>query len=331
MDISESTRILFDKIQKLEPENVTKIIGYLLLRDHGDEDIVQLAMAPDHLLHEVVFKAKTELQRLPNKSAMAPISPPMNPPHVLTHLPAVSPRTFRSPGSFLVPSAYWDPQLASNINSDFIAPGYMDSILELQNQSQSQLYGLKNQLEPVKMGISGLPHDYYYLDNASGNLNGRGHHRFSSLPEFPVKTCHYFSRGFCKHGSSCRYYHDQVQPESFSQMYDDDQVFSPGSLAQLELELIELLKPRRGNPLSIASLPLVYYDKYKKVLQADGYLTESQRHGKTGYSLTKLLARLKNSICIIDRPHGQHAVILAEDAPKYMEYRSVKNDPGSNC
>lgn len=28
------------------------------------------------------------------------------------------------------------------------------------------------------------------------------------------------------------------------------------------------------------------------------------------------------------RPHGQHAVILAEDAPKFMDNRSDKNDPG---
>ena len=31
---------------------------------------------------------------------------------------------------------------------------------------------------------------------------------------------------------------------------------------------------------------------------------------------------------VVYRPHGQHAVILAEDAPKYMESRGEKNDPG---
>ena len=73
------------------------------------------------------------------------------------------------------------------------------------------------------------------------------------------------------------------------------------SLEKLELELVELLKTKGGDPVSIASLPLLYYEKYGKVLQADGYLTESQRHGKAGYSLTKLLARLKNAIRVIDR------------------------------
>lgn len=28
------------------------------------------------------------------------------------------------------------------------------------------------------------------------------------------------------------------------------------------------------------------------------------------------------------RPHGQHSVILAEDASKYIEFRGERNDPG---
>lgn len=113
-------------------------------------------------------------------------------------------------------------------------------------------------------------------------------------------------------------------------------------MEKLEIEISELLKSRRGNPVSIASLPMLYYEKYGRTLQAEGYLTESQRHGRAGYSLTKLLARLK-SIRLIDRigeakscysailrrPHGQHSVILAEDASKYnLDNRSERNDPG---
>ena len=86
-------------------------------------------------------------------------------------------------------------------------------------------------------------------------------------------------------------------------MYDvnDDHVFRPGSLERLEFEIVELLRSRRASPISIASLPMIYYEKYGKVLQAEGYLTESQRHGKSGFSLTKLLTRLKSSIQVIDR------------------------------
>ncbi|VAI17333.1 unnamed protein product [Triticum turgidum subsp. durum] len=96
---------------------------------------------------------------------------------------------------------------------------------------------------------------------------------------------------------------------------------TPGPLESLEIEITELLHSRRGQPVSIASLPTLYGEKYGKGLQADGYLTESQRHGKAGFSLTKLLSRL-NKIRVIERPHGQHSVVLAEDAAKYSDCRS---------
>lgn len=114
-----------------------------------------------------------------------------------------------------------------------------------------------------------------------------------------------------------------------------DDGMAPGSLERLEIELQELLRGRRA-PVSIASLPQLYYERFGKTLQAEGYLTESQRHGKAGYSLTKLLARLKNTVTLIDsgllrhkhtagclnRPHGQHAVVLAEDAHRFTAYRA---------
>ncbi|GFP91210.1 zinc finger CCCH domain-containing protein 18 [Phtheirospermum japonicum] len=186
----------------------------------------------------------------------------------------------------------------------------------------------------MKSGPLGFPNDYYCPEAGFNSIRGCRNSP-SLIMDYPVKTCHYFNKGFCKHGSNCRFYHGESFPESYHQMfgggpnlYEDDQLFSPGSLEKLELEITELLKSRRGYPVSIASLPMLYYEKYGRTLQAEGYLTESQRHGKAGYSLTKLLARLKNSIRLIDRPHGQHAVILSEDAPKYMDIRGERNDPG---
>nr|KYP38852.1 Zinc finger CCCH domain-containing protein 18 [Cajanus cajan] len=284
MDISEYTRIVFDKLQRFEPEHATKIIGYLFLQDHGEQDMVKLASLPDHLIREVAFKARTELQKLAVRSAIHPISLPINSQQGLSHLSVISPSTTTSLASF-----------------------------------QTPLFSLENHMDNANSGTGGIGNDYYGLDASSGNLGGgKTGRRF----EFPVKTCHYFNKGFCKHGSSCRYFHGQGVPDIFSHMYgndsfSDDQIISPGSLAQLESEIVELLKLKKGGSISIASLPMAYYDRYKKVLQADGYLTESQRHGKSGYSLTKLLARLKNSIRLIDRPHGQHSVVLAEDAPKF--------------
>ncbi|XP_012070977.1 zinc finger CCCH domain-containing protein 18 isoform X2 [Jatropha curcas] len=333
MDFSDGTRILHNRISKMEPENVTKIIGYLLIHGGGEQEMFNLAMSPDVVIQEIIYKAKAELNQFPLKKANSPLSPSLNSPPV-SELPSqytpfspVSSRSaFLSPAAFRSPSSYWDSP--AKHNSDFVSMGYMDSASEIQGQTQ--FLSLDDQIEPVNLGNSGFPSDYFYSDAALSNLSARAGRRYSSLNDFPVKTCHYFNKGFCKHGSNCRYFHGQVS-ESFPRSFDsinDDQVFSPGSLEKLELEIIELLKSRKGNPVSIASLPMIYYEKYGKVLQAEGYLTESQRHGKAGYSLTKLLARLKNSIRLIDRPHGQHAVILAEDVPKYMENRGDRNDPG---
>ena len=135
------------------------------------------------------------------------------------------------------------------------------------------------------------------------------------------KPCLYYARGFCKHGNKCKFLHTNVNhmvmsptvadsgflssPSNGVQFNDsgsDDGTMqiSAGSLERLEYEIQELLRGRKA-PISIASLPQLYYERFGKTLQADGYLTESQRHGKAGYSLTKLLARLKNSVTLIDR------------------------------
>ncbi|KAI5416039.1 hypothetical protein KIW84_041181 [Lathyrus oleraceus] len=93
---------------------------------------------------------------------------------------------------------------------------------------------------------------------AQFNHVSRIYKRFSNLnpSEFPIKICHYFSKGYCRPGSNCRYFHDHVPHESLSsQMHmhgngdnacNKDQVISSRSLAQKESEIIELLKQKKG-------------------------------------------------------------------------------------
>ncbi|XP_078430112.1 zinc finger CCCH domain-containing protein 18-like isoform X2 [Wolffia australiana] len=210
MDFSEATKIVFGRIQAVEPDLVSKIVGYLLLKDYGDREMIRLAFGPDSAVLALVNEAKAALPALA--------------------LPAGAVRAARRP------------------------PG---------------------------------------------------------LPELPAKPCHYFLKGYCKHGSSCRFYHGQNGQAQ-------EAPFLVSSPETLEFELAELLKCRGGQPVSISTLPMLYFERYGKMLQAEGYLTESQRHGKAGLSLTKLLARL-NSVRIIDRPHGQHSVVLAEDAGRLSD------------
>ncbi|KAF7141660.1 hypothetical protein RHSIM_Rhsim06G0174300 [Rhododendron simsii] len=330
MDLPESTKVVYNRIQKLEPENVSKILGYILIQENADRDMIRLAFSPDNLLHSLINKVKVRL----GLTSTAPVSAPISPPQLIPNQPLDIPlqfvhfsqspsRPFSSPASLRANHPY---------TLEIAPPIYADSAAnhDYHLQNQLQFLSLEDRLDN-SVGSDFSSSNYYCQEQALGPRTRRS----PSLPEFPLKVCHYYIKGFCKHGNNCRYFHPT--PESFSQMlnnpnsslfYNEDNFFSPGSLEKLELEITELLKSRRGFPVSIASLPMLYYEKYGKSLQAEGYLTESQRHGKAGYSLTKLLARLKNNIRLIDRPHGQHSVILAEDFPKYMEFNGERSDHG---
>ena len=379
MDFRESTKVVYERIENIDPENVIRIFGYLLLQNHDDREMLRLAFSPDNVIQQLINKAKTELG-LSSKPAVSvsvsnTISPPQGNPSPVSDFPlqmtpfspAASARPFPSPRPGNSP---WDPQVNGGQHQvhklgDFVPRGYSGSLPDdFPFQSQIQFLAIDD--SPLENSIgSDFSGGYYYAEQQP-SAAARTSRRSPSMPEFPLKVCHYFTKGFCKHGSSCRYFHGHQMQESFSQIFGsgtnelaNDDFLLPGSLEKIEFELTELLKSRRGCPVSIASLPMLYYEKYGRTLQAEGYLTESQRHGKAGFSLTKLLARLKNSIRLIDRsccmgsfniyiyrkfsfsvynnhgifvfvlisrPHGQHSVILAEDLPKYMEVNGERSD-----
>ncbi|KAM7498971.1 hypothetical protein LguiA_023385 [Lonicera macranthoides] len=106
-------------------------------------------------------------------------------------------------------------------------------------------------------------------------------------------------------------------PEMFgANSIEEDQLSSPGSLENLELGIVEMLK-LRGSPISIASLPILYYEEY------GSFINEAE-----GYSLTELVAQMKN-IRLIGRIPGEQSVILEEDARTYMKETQYEgNYPG---
>ncbi|XP_010907626.1 zinc finger CCCH domain-containing protein 18 isoform X1 [Elaeis guineensis] len=340
MDFSELTKVIFDRIRKLEPENAIKILGCLFLTAPSEQQMIQVALGPDEEIHSIIDDAKSTLSMLCSKPILAQSIPDHAYP--FGSFSTAGPRPFPSPATIIrVPAPYLEPRLASDRpppirNLDFAPPNPSSSSIgdDYALRSQARLSGFEEQLDPVhSMGPENLSNYYYEEDGLASRTSGRS----PNFLEFPFKACHYFYKGYCKHGANCRYFHGHSIPDGRSQIYgpnlnemeSEDHGVSHGSLEKLEMELTELLKERRGMPVSIASLPLLYFEKYGRNLQAEGYLSESHRHGKSGFSLTKLLARLKNSIRLIDRPHGQHSVILQGDAPRYMEYRNENGDPGT--
>ncbi|KAM0997188.1 hypothetical protein TB1_006503 [Malus domestica] len=78
----ELTNVLFSKIKTLDPENAIKIMGYLLIQDFAEKDLIRLAYGPETLLHSLILRAKIQLGLLANSSSASstPSSPsPLNP------------------------------------------------------------------------------------------------------------------------------------------------------------------------------------------------------------------------------------------------------------
>lgn len=310
MEVAECTKIVINRIQKLEPGNAMKLIGYLLLK-HTDQEIIEFAFGPDSQILSLVNQAKAYLTLLQKSNISCPMQHLDDQKlHYMSFSPTIS-RPFSSPSSFSIPAPLSDPHLLSDQmlisqNLDFSPSSYTDLIGGLYNQAE--------QLSSVDHLHPSCP-DYLrnkcfseaaFERDLSSRINMRLH---PGWLESPPRACHYYSKGYCKNGINCRFFHDQTNPDGFSDTYNpslnefgkEDQVSAPGSFSKLELEIIELLKSKRGMPVSIASLPTMYLERYGKMLRADGYLTESQRHGKAGFSLTKLLNQLNNSIRLIDR------------------------------
>ena len=61
MDPDDPTSIIFKKIRNLEPDNAPKLIGYFLLQDMEQTDLIRLAFGPDTLLHTFCRQAKSHL------------------------------------------------------------------------------------------------------------------------------------------------------------------------------------------------------------------------------------------------------------------------------
>ncbi|CAO2145423.1 unnamed protein product [Urochloa humidicola] len=73
MDAWEATKVVFERVRALDPDNASKMMGMLLIQDNSDKELIRLALGPDHLLHAFVTTARAEL------AAVKPASPPSPP------------------------------------------------------------------------------------------------------------------------------------------------------------------------------------------------------------------------------------------------------------
>ncbi|KAM0950397.1 hypothetical protein DsansV1_C04g0040991 [Dioscorea sansibarensis] len=116
MEVPECTKIMLNRLQKLEPEMATKIMGYLLL-NLSERQMIECALGPDKQILAMINKAKEYLASSPKQVASSPLQSQFDHPYSMNYLPT-SPtisRPFSSPTSFRVPapSPVWDAHLAS--------------------------------------------------------------------------------------------------------------------------------------------------------------------------------------------------------------------------
>ncbi|GAU38260.1 hypothetical protein TSUD_119400 [Trifolium subterraneum] len=241
MDGYEATRIVFQRIQNMDPENASKIMGLLLLQDHGEKEMIRLAFGPESLLHSVIFKARNELG-LSLNSPSTPQSP--SPFHSSNPVPISRQNSSNSsrliPSTLSIPnpssnSASWaDDSPSMNSSSPFYGNGGVsDSIDEFQLQEQlsflndgnsspslvsknSDLFYSQSELSSSpSSGSNGVDPSFFPSYGYGGSLHRRScsvNDAACLVSEDPNsglgwKPCLYYARGYCKNGTSCRFLH----------------------------------------------------------------------------------------------------------------------------
>ncbi|XP_042412859.1 zinc finger CCCH domain-containing protein 53-like isoform X1 [Zingiber officinale] len=244
MDVYEATRVVMARIQSLDVENAAKIMGYVLIQEQGDKEMIRLAFASDALLHSVVLKARGDLgltgPPLPSASPSF-FSPRGNQnssrfsslagvPFPTSFAPSLA--FSRSGGSSdelrgfneLLSShggvAAGDPTIDEFQLQDHLSflsdPATSDRSHPIDNKSSASgdLSYPDVLCRSSSGGIDGVPFPY----RVGWGVNVNHHRRSWSATDLPLrsysatggigcKPCPYYSRGYCKEGSACRFLH----------------------------------------------------------------------------------------------------------------------------
>lgn len=247
MDTNDPTQLIFNRIRSIDLENSSKIMGYILLQDPPEREIIRLALGPESLLHALVLKARTDLGLSSNtlsasvpspRSALNSIPRPITrPPPVQNPFSQSSPRIVRNGLEFAkVPP--WSPNGSPN-SSPFLSfestrsgSGLAPPVSLPRNGGESgeggnggdlldddQLNGYFSFLDENLGKSEELVDPRSQFGGYPGN-NGdiHSHRRSFSASEVRLgseegcigggfKPCLYYARGHCKNGETCKFVH----------------------------------------------------------------------------------------------------------------------------
>ncbi|KAK3119624.1 hypothetical protein QOZ80_9AG0672940 [Eleusine coracana subsp. coracana] len=73
MDTWEAIKVVFERVRVLDPTNASKMVGMLLVKDNTENEMIRLALGPDHLIHAFVARARAELAATPSSCSSPPV------------------------------------------------------------------------------------------------------------------------------------------------------------------------------------------------------------------------------------------------------------------
>ncbi|KAK9122520.1 hypothetical protein Sjap_012122 [Stephania japonica] len=168
MDAYEATRTVLSRIQRVDPENASKIMGLLLLQGQGDKDMIRLAFGPEAILHSVVVKARHDLGLSSSSSSSSSPSP--------------SPSSTSSSSSLSSLSS-WPPPVLDELplnHPDLFYSDHPDVFNHRRTVSFTD-----------------------YCDGSAAAAAAAA----AAAGGYGWKPCLYYARGFCKNGAACKFLH----------------------------------------------------------------------------------------------------------------------------
>ncbi|KAL2347935.1 hypothetical protein Fmac_001935 [Flemingia macrophylla] len=230
----EATNVVLSKIKNFDPENASKIMGYLLM-NLEDSELIRLACSPDSVLHTLVLRVKTHLGLTLSTPSSPSLPPsPLNP---IARLAATSSNPFsrgngfdftRNPSSPSSHSHAWNfpnnnpisPKstpllsydnlraLSPRVNGDcdFVDEQQVNEYFPFLNDSSKNEDLVDPRLE-LGVGAQNWHSADSHLHRRSFSASEVSFACDESAPGLGYKPCLYFARGFCKNGTNCKFLH----------------------------------------------------------------------------------------------------------------------------
>ncbi|XP_047942448.1 zinc finger CCCH domain-containing protein 22-like [Salvia hispanica] len=261
MDTYEATQVVMSRIQSMDPENASKIMGSILIQDQGDKEMIRLAFVPDSILLSYINQAKSRLSSSPKPFSSSPrILIPNNNFHHHHHFtnPSSSPTPSLSPRPFSYAAALNAPTTPSAQSFNFYGgdDSSVDPAMSPSGRSDSLVfpYGAEEPSphHPFHRRSSSV-NDAAFLANMDDCGGGGG-----------WRPCMYFARGFCKNGSSCKFLHGGEEAAA--------EVGSPGKGFD---ELMRMKAIQQQRLALMASSPRGHFSAYNKCID---FLNENPRN-----------------------------------------------------